>query len=518
MTDGFTNFVPFNVNALIRNCAKYGDRTAWVEGDRKLSFFEVISSISKIVVALQSLGFKKGDRIVVDQIDGIDLAMLILGIQSLGCVFVPGPFGRGGIPMEHICDKCKPAGIVTGCKTRDGWILLPSVSVVAFADMQRLLDTVCGRSGFSFEDEPASFDLATLVFTSGSTGLPKAIALSHWKMVRSAIMVNIVQQITEEDRVGLVLPLNFDYGLNYLYISLLAGSGLVFLPRIAPVIYLPQVCEHEVTVLPLMPAFMSAIHSNIDRLRGLVSERVCLICSSGGPVRQQMVSTLTNIFPSAQFMAMYGFSEAFRCSYLPVHATDLIERSVGIPFPSIEVRILEDDGKECAPFEIGTLVQFGGTVFDGYFQDEKSTEEKFMDVQIGSGVVVKGVISGDLAYRDDEGFIYIAGRKDDLIKRAGQRVNISEIEAFYSELLPDWNTVISRKNIEVDTDLFLLIDVQDTELKAPTAIRSFLDRQNEIPSRFQIDQLVLVDGFELTANDGKVDRKRSLAKGKIIEL
>jgi acyl-CoA synthetase (AMP-forming)/AMP-acid ligase II len=153
--------------------------------------------------------------------------------------------------------------------------------------------------------------------------------------------------------------------------------------------------------------------------------------STGGRMPRKTLDRLREIFPLAEPYLMYGLTEAFRSTYLDPSQIDTRPDSIGKAIPNAEIQVVRDDGSECDPGEVGELVHRGALVAMGYWNDPERTAARFKPVPGADPALCTtetAVFSGDLVKRDDEGFLYFVGRKDEMIKTSGYRVSPTEIE------------------------------------------------------------------------------------------
>jgi long-chain acyl-CoA synthetase len=273
--------------------------------------------------------------------------------------------------------------------------------------------------------------LAALIYTSGSTGEPKGVMSPHASMIAAARSIIEYLENDSEDIVLNVLPLSFDYGLYQVIMTFMFG-GTVILER--SFLYPQRVFEciekERVTGLPVVPTMAALL------LRMQVPERFDLsslryITSTGAVLPVNHLRRLRESFPCAKLYSMYGLTECKRVSYLPPEQLDLRPESVGMPIPGCEVFVVDEHGNEVKAGEVGELVVRGTNVMGGYWNSPELTERTF---RAGRHPGETLLYSGDLFRRDEEGFLYFVGRKDDLVKVKGERVSPREIEDVLYEL------------------------------------------------------------------------------------
>lgn len=269
-------------------------------------------------------------------------------------------------------------------------------------------------------------DLAAILYTSGSTGRPKGVMLSHANMWLGAESVASYLGMQPDDRVLAVLPLSFDYGQNQLFSTWYAGGSVVPLDYLTPRDVVKSIERHGITTLAAVPPLWvqlaeldwpEAARSSLKRLT-----------NSGGALTPDLVHRLRALFPDARLFAMYGLTEAFRSTFLDPALIDSHPTSIGKAIPHAEILVVNDQGELAGPDEEGELVHCGPLVAQGYWQDAERTAERFRPAPAGSVYGGTAVWSGDRARFDSDGLLYFAGRRDAMIKSAGNRISPQEIE------------------------------------------------------------------------------------------
>lgn len=269
-------------------------------------------------------------------------------------------------------------------------------------------------------------NLAAILYTSGSTGRPKGVMLSHANMWLGAVSVAHYLKLARDDVTLAVLPLAFDYGQNQLLSTWYAGGAVVPLDFLFPR-DVAKACErHEVTTLAAVPP----LWVQLTELDWPDAARAPLrrLTNSGGALTADLVASLRAMFPAAAVYPMYGLTEAFRSTYLDPALVDLHPTSMGRAIPFAEILVINDAGDVAADDEDGELVHCGPLVAQGYWQDAARTAERFRPAPAASQHGGIAVWSGDRVRRAASGMHYFAGRRDAMIKSAGNRISPQEIE------------------------------------------------------------------------------------------
>ncbi len=269
-------------------------------------------------------------------------------------------------------------------------------------------------------------DLAAILYTSGSTGRPKGVMLSHTNMWLGAESVASYLGLAADDCTLAVLPLSFDYGQNQLFSTWYAGGSVVPLDYLTPRDVVKAIERHGVTTLAAVPPLWVQLAElewppeTAAKLRRLTN--------SGGALTIDLVARLRALFPQAQLFAMYGLTEAFRSTFLDPALIDSHPTSMGKAIPHAEILVIDDHGEVSADGEEGELVHCGPLVAQGYWQDATRTAERYKPAPKGSYYGGMAVWSGDRVKRDANGLLTFIGRRDAMIKSAGNRISPQEIE------------------------------------------------------------------------------------------
>ncbi|WP_324260621.1 acyl-CoA ligase (AMP-forming), exosortase A system-associated [Altererythrobacter sp. H2] len=269
-------------------------------------------------------------------------------------------------------------------------------------------------------------ELAAILYTSGSTGRPKGVMLSHANMWLGAVSVADYLGLEREDVTLAVLPLSFDYGQNQLLSTWRAGGCVVPLDYLFPRDVAKACARHGVTTLAAVPPLWVQL-TELDWPPEAAAP-LRRLTNSGGALTEDLVRRLRGQFPQARLFPMYGLTEAFRSTYLDPSLVDSHPTSMGKAIPFAEILVINDAGDLAADGEEGELVHCGPLVAQGYWRDAERTAERFRPAPPMSLYGGMAVWSGDRVRRDAGGLLYFAGRRDAMIKSAGNRISPQEIE------------------------------------------------------------------------------------------
>ncbi len=285
------------------------------------------------------------------------------------------------------------------------------------------------RAG-GFEPMPLSSadpqDVAAILYTSGSTGRPKGVVLSHANMWLGAVSVAHYLGLDADDVVLGVLPLSFDYGQNQLFSTWRAGGCVVPLDYLTPRDVVRACERHGITTLAAVPPLWVQLLGQEWSPAAVASMR--RMTNSGGALTVDMVRGLRRLFPAARLFPMYGLTEAFRSTFLDPDLVDDHPTSMGRAIPFAEILVIDDHGEPTAAGEEGELVHCGPLVAQGYWQDPARSAERFRPAPASSHYGGMAVWSGDRVIRDAGDLLYFVGRRDAMIKSAGNRISPQEVE------------------------------------------------------------------------------------------
>ena len=359
-----------------------------------------------------------------------------------------------------------------------------------------------------------SSDTAAIIYSSGSTGMPKGIEVTHKNLADGAVIVAKYLNTEESDKIAAILSFNFDYGLNQIWQSLYTGASLFLHELVFPNDCLDFIENEKITAIPLMPVVISKLFDRrfLDITKNHNFSHVKYICSSGGRLSGEMLKNVAETFPKSKFYSMYGLTEAFRSSFLEPSQLSRRPESIGKPIPDVQIYIMDEFGNFCSPNVVGELVHRGGCISKGYWQDELNTKQRFRSHEKFPGEIL--VYSGDLAYKDSEGFIYFVGRVDGMLKNNGIRVSPTEIEKVFDDVEEVSQVVVfGVDNIDVGSDIVVAYTTYNQMPLEQSYLLAKL--KNLLPSHMLPSYLVHHKNFPSTGNQGKIDR--SLVKKITIE-
>ncbi|MEU7588670.1 AMP-binding protein [Micromonospora sp. NPDC049230] len=497
----------FTIHALLHDAAEtFGDDLAVSDGTRSLSFVELRDAALATAAVLVGHGVRRGDRVGVCMAKSVDQAVAILAVLTADAVIVPIlPTLRGDNIRHIVRDSGMRTAITDTVRADELRTSVPALPLLLARDICAGPGDPTTPAGDAVPQRAIGGDLAGVIYSSGSTGRPKGIMVTHRNLCDGARITARYLGTRRDDRIGSVLSLNFDYGLNQLWQALYTGAQLHLHELVFPANLFRLLAAERITVLPVMPVIVTRMFD--PRLlrqwpTGDLSA-VRYVSSSGGAVSRRMVENLTRAFPAAEIFLMYGLTEAFRSTYLEPEQLARRPTSIGRAIPDVEILVLDERGREVGPNEAGELVHRGGCIAKGYWGAPEETAKRFRTLPEYPGETV--VFSGDIVTRDEEGYLYFQGRRDAMIKTSGFRVSPTEVEEIAARFPGiDACVAVGVPNVEIGEDIALVYTVSAPV--DPAEFRRFLGDQ--LPSHMVPHRLVPRPSLPATGNQGKIDRQR----------
>jgi acyl-CoA ligase (AMP-forming) (exosortase A-associated) len=401
------------------------DAPALVTREGVLDYAGLEHGVGALAAALKGKRLQAGERLASWLPKGRMTSLLPLACARAGLIHVPiNPLLKRA-QVAHIVADSGAALLVTGAVRLASLQAgdLPKGCTAVEEDESSAMLT--GEGGLP----PSSADtdsLAALLYTSGSSGPPKGVMLSHANLWLGAISVAHYLQLGPEDRTLAVLPLSFDYGQNQLLSTWAAGGCAIPIEYLTARDVINAVERHGVTTLAgVPPLWVQLVEAAWPAGAALSLRR---LTNSGGRLPASIVRRMRELFPAAEVVLMYGLTEAFRSTWLHPALVDEHPDSIGSAIPFAEVMAVREDGSLASPGEAGELVHAGPLVARGYWNDPERTAERFRPAPQHSAYGGTAVWSGDRVRADEQGLLYFVGREDSMIKTSGNRVSPTEVE------------------------------------------------------------------------------------------
>jgi long-chain acyl-CoA synthetase len=414
-------------NFLQESARRFPEKTAIVCGERRLTFREVDAAAARLASTLRARGVGRGDRVVLFLDNSPETVVGLFGVLKAGGVFSVVNPGTKLDKLAYILNNCTARAILTEPR------LKPMAEEAAKGAPSVAFTLAAPFEGPAAEPGAPGIDLdlAMIVYTSGSTGFPKGVMMTHRNIVAAATSITTYLESRPDDVVLSVLPLAFDYGLYQALMCAKVGATLVLEKSFTyPAVLLDRLRRERVTGLPLVPTMAAVLLQLKDLAPGMFPD-LRYITNTAAALPPTHIARLQELFPGTRIYSMYGLTECKRCTYLPPEQLGVRPGSVGIAIPGTEAYVVDENGRKAAPGVTGELVIRGAHVMQGYWGDPQATERA---LRPGPFPWERVLYTGDLFRSDEEGYLYFVARKDDIIKSRGEKVSPKEVETVLYEM------------------------------------------------------------------------------------
>ena len=376
-----------------------------------LSYGDFFALAARYATALQSHGIEKGDRVLAKTAKSIHSLALYVSCLQQGTVFIPVNPLCSEEEMNYLINDADPAMI----------ILDPDSSVAATVPVETIgqsgtLSKLASKSTSLTENAlSSSEDTAVILYTSGTTGKPKGVMISHRALMANGSALNQLWGFSQSDILLHTLPLFHVHGLFVaMHCAMLSAAEVIFLEKFSVSETIDNLAR--ATVFMGVPTYYSRLLSRDDFTKDVCSG-MRLFTSGSAPLTEQTHHAFHSR-TGHKILERYGMTEAGIITSNPLHG-DRIPGSVGFALPGVQMRV-SDDGRECDSGEVGIVEVAGDHLFDGYWQKPKETAEVLRD----DGFLV----TGDIGVMDEDGRLRLKGRNTDLIISGGENIYPKEIE------------------------------------------------------------------------------------------
>ncbi len=421
-------------DSLSVSAAAYPQKTAVIEGQSSITYEQLQDQALRLASGLRARGVKRGDRVALYMENSLETVVGIYAALYAGAAFMVVNPQTKADKLEYLLNDSGAAATISDARlaglveqVAPKLFRLPTlIKVGPESAMSESLEALLE----SHEPAPAPtgtipLDMAALVYTSGSTGNPKGVMLSHQNMVFAQGSIVEYLRLNGGDRILNLLPLAFDYGLYQALMSVHLGATLILEKTFAfPAATVKRVVDEQVTVFPGVPTVFATLLA-LHRKSPLSMPSVRRYTNTAAHLPDEYVPGLMEMSPGALVFKMYGLTECKRVSYLEPELVQQKPMSVGKAIPGTETYLLNEEGAEVAPGETGVLYVRGPHVMMGYWNLPDETAHM---LKPGKFPGERVLCTHDYFREDADGFLYFMGRSDDIIKSRGEKVSPTEVE------------------------------------------------------------------------------------------
>lgn len=510
------------LHGLLESAAReHGGRVAVVDGERSLTYAELDEQSSRVANHLQASGVARGDRVGLYLQKSLEAIVALYGIMKAGAAYVPiDANAPAASRATYIIENCGIEVLITASDLSEQWGDLPASGLrelvvmdggeVDAGDLPYILTTVAQVERRDAAYSPTGVigqDLAYILYTSGSTGAPKGVKLSHLNALSYVRWIVDYFDLTAEDRVANHPPLHFDMSIPDLYGAAWVGAELHLVPAKASVfpIQIKRFIEGSgITVWYSVPSVLSMLLQRGKLEQGSLPT-LRILTFAGEVFPSKFLHELMELVPHARYVNQYGPTETNVCTYyeVPEPPDPDADIPIGRPISDVDTFVVTDDGRRAEPGEVGELWVRGSTVMRGYWGDPDKTADRLVPNPLGGELPDLVYRTGDLVRENEAGDYDFLGRRDNQIKSRGYRIELGEIEtAIYSHDLVRECAVLPVPDDLVTNRIFAYVAL-DAEVEAHE-LKGYL--KDRLPPYMLPDVIEFAASLPKTST-GKIDRQ-----------
>ncbi len=417
------------------------DRTAIIFEGKRYTFSQLNDRVNRLANALSNLGVNKGDRVAILQVNCNQCVETYFAVAKLGAIYVPLNFRAKGDELTYMLNSSEANTLLVGERYID---LVDSISS-GLTSVRNFISIDSKHEGMLYYEDIISSpaeevvteisddDTTMLMYTAGTTGLPKGVMLSH-----NSFAVYVLENVTPadpelEEKNILTVPLYHVAGIQAMMAAIYGGRTLVMERQFEPKEWMELVEVEKVNRVMMVPTMLKQLMDHPDfGKRDLSSLKV--ITYGAAPMPFEVIKKAVDVFPGVSFINAFGQTETASTITTLGPEDHVIEgteeekekklkrlSSIGRPMSDVEMKVVDEVGNELPQGEVGEIVARGPRVMTGYWKDNEKTEK----------TIDKGgwVHTGDMGYVDEDGYFFLAGRATDMIIRAGENISPEEVEA-----------------------------------------------------------------------------------------
>jgi long-chain acyl-CoA synthetase len=402
-----------HAHSLGRAARYYGERTALASGAARPTFRELHDRVAGIVAALSGHGFQASDGLALLLPNEHDYLELVYACAWLGVTVVPVNIRLSQMEVDHVIADASPRGLI-----RHSSLPTPTVKL----SWELVLDQEHLEVQSKSHPEPIYNPEAilALVYTSGTTGHPKGVAVSHANILANIDHLNYWMPYRESGVHLHAAPIFHIIDFPFMFAAPAFGACQVTIPKFSPQSFCETVERERVSQSVLVPTMINML-TQFDKLGNYDLTSLETLAYGGSPMAPELIRRIRAILPNLKLLQGYGLSETGFLTGLEDHEhTEDRLMSCGRTCPGIDLRVVDESGKELETGRHGELVARGANVMRGYWNNSEETKQAFRDSFFRTG---------DFGYRDPEGYFYILDRLKDMIVTGGENVYSGEVEA-----------------------------------------------------------------------------------------
>lgn len=396
---------------------KYPQKIGLIFGEKKFTYSQIKENADFIAGKLVKIS-RKGDIVGVFLPNSPDFIFSYFGVLKSGCVALIIPTNISDENLEYQFKKTTPAYVIfsQSYENKLKRIRLPKKT------------KIINVGEFLGEKEGGKFlarrikgsDIASIVFTSGSTSSSKGVVLKHSNVVQATKNIIEFLKFKEKDIDVNISSLSHSFGLGHLHcIFAVGGTQILFKDSVNLKKILETIIKEHATTFSAVPTILHLIAQHYPRTFSKCGKHLRFIQTNTSILDQDLIKKIFSLLPTTDFHYYYGLTEASRSTFITLNKNVYKLTSIGKPSPNVRIKAVDGRGKEQSAGKVGEICIKGKHVISGYFKDKEISKRR-----IKSG----WLYTGDMGFFDKDGFLYFYGRKDDVINVAGEKVSPEEIE------------------------------------------------------------------------------------------
>lgn len=469
-----------------RHAKELPQKVALIENDVEVTYLQLWQRILSASEYFRTVGIK-GDRVMLAANKSVNFVYAYFGAQLAGLITVTVDSAVNAIRLKRIFDSASPIAIYGDLDGNQSEYRVIPFSEINFEKTVDDAETVF----------PNESDMADILFTTGTTGFPKGVVLSHENEYSAATMINEFIGNTCDDVELLALPISHSFGLGRLRCTIVKGGTIDLLGSFANVKkFFREMETRKVTGFGMVPASWNFLKKTSGEKIGQYADQLRYIEIGSAPMKLEDKEMLLRLLPSTRICMHYGLTEASRSMFICFNEEKDHLNSIGHPSPNVNAKILGEDGEEMPACEPGELCVKGGHICCAYWGADK---DKYKDSFFG-----EYFRTGDWGYKDENGYFYLISRKKELINVGGKKVSPIEVEE-----------VINKVDGVVDS---ACIAVPDEVLGE--AVKAFVVKSNaELTEKTIIDHAKsYLEGYKVPVCVDFIDEIPKTSSGKVQRL
>lgn len=395
---------------LLRIAGNHPQRIALRCDAQEVSYGELRSRILRAAVRLRALGVTERDRVLICAGNTVAVPVLYFAVHGIGAVAVPLPPDIPGTVLASLATDTAARLVVVERAISEFpcAVVSPATLTAEVADSEEIVP-VCRADA-----------VADLLYTTGTTGLRKGVVLTQANILAAARNISAFIGNRSDDVEVVPLPLSHSFGLGRLRCMALTGNTLVLEPGLGTgVLTLKRVLDLRATGLALVPAGFEILRRVTGNALGGARDHLRYIEIGSAPMRPETRQWLTELLPQTRICHHYGLTEASRAVFTEYHDDASKPGTIGRAAPNVEIVICDEGGRRLPAGEPGEVVVRGGMVMREYWNQPDLTQRAFC---------AEGLRTGDVGYMDADGYLFLLGRRSDLINVGGRKIAPDEIE------------------------------------------------------------------------------------------